>query len=80
MMAETVATVVAVLLTRNGAQYAHALIQMEVGVEQLAHLLQQQLLTQVPNIKLLSPNRKKHVKMIVANIFVNQVLSCIALW
>ena len=47
MMAETVATVVAVLLTRNGAQFVHALIQMEVGVQQLAHLLQQQLLTQV---------------------------------
>ena len=47
MMEETVATVVAVELTRNGAQFAHALIQMEVGVEQHAHLLQQQLLTQV---------------------------------
>ena len=47
MMAETVAKVVAVLLTRNGAQFVHALIQMEAGVEQLAHLLQQQLLTQV---------------------------------
>ena len=49
MMVETVATVVAVLLTRNIAQFAHALIQMEVGVEQHAHLLQQQLLTQVPS-------------------------------
>ena len=47
MMAETVATVVAVLLTRNTVQYAHALIQMEVAVEQLAHLLQQQLIIQV---------------------------------
>ena len=46
-MAETVAMVVVVLLTRNGAQFAHALIQMEAGVEQLAHLLQQQLLTQI---------------------------------
>ena len=49
MMVETVAKVVAVLLTLNGAQCAHALIQMEVGVEQHAHLLQQQLLTQVPS-------------------------------
>jgi len=48
MMAETVATVVAVLSTRNTAQYAHALIQMEVAVEQLAHLLQQQLIIQTP--------------------------------
>ena len=47
MMAETVATVVAVLLTCNGAQFVHALIQMEVGMEQHAHLLQQQLLSQV---------------------------------
>ena len=47
MMVETVAKVVAVLLTLNGAQCAHALIQMEVGVEQHAHLLQQQLLTKV---------------------------------
>ena len=47
MMVETVAKVVVVLLTLNGAQCAHALIQMEVGVEQHAHLLQQQLLTQV---------------------------------
>ena len=37
MMAETVADV---MLTQTGAQYAHALIQMEAGVEQLAHLLQ----------------------------------------
>ena len=44
MMVETVATVVAVLLTRNIAQFAHALIQMEVGVEQHAH--QQQLAQQ----------------------------------
>ena len=44
MMAETV---VDVTLTQHGAQYVHALIQMQVGVEQLAHLLQQQLLTQV---------------------------------
>ena len=49
MMVETVAKVVVVLLTLNGAQCAHALIQMEVGVEQHAHLLQQQLLTQVPS-------------------------------
>ena len=47
MMVETVVTVVVVLLILNGAQFAHALIQMEVGVEHLAHLLQQQLLTQV---------------------------------
>ena len=47
MMAETVAKVVAVLLTHNIAQFAHALIQMEAGVEQHAHLLQQQLLTPV---------------------------------
>ena len=45
MMAETVAKVVAVLLTRNGAQFVHALIQMEAGVEQHAHL--QQLYLQV---------------------------------
>ena len=44
MMAETVADA---MLTQTGAQYAHALIQMEAGVEQLAHPLQQQLLIQV---------------------------------
>ena len=44
MMAETVADVT---LTRSTAQYADALIQMEAGVEQLAHLLQQQLIIQV---------------------------------
>merc|ERR1711935_987358 len=43
MMAETVAMVVAVLLTRNTAQFADALIQMEAGVEQLAHKQQQAL-------------------------------------
>ena len=58
MMAETVADV---MLTQTGAQYAHALIQMEAGVEQLAHLLQQQPITQVLNIKL-SPNWKKRCK------------------
>ena len=42
-----VETVVDVALTQTGAQYVHALIQMETGVEQLAHLLQQQLLIQV---------------------------------
>ena len=42
-----VETVVDVTLTQHGAQYVHALIQMQAGVEQLAHLLQQQLLTQV---------------------------------
>ena len=47
MMVETVVTVVVVLLILNIAQFVHALIQMQVGVEQLAHLLQQQLLTQV---------------------------------
>ena len=62
MMVETVARVVAMLLTLNGAQCAHALIQMEVGVVQLAQLLQQQLLTQVPIVKLLSPNWKKTCK------------------
>jgi len=45
MMAETVADVT---LTRSTAQYADALIQMEAGVEQLAHLLQQQLIIQAP--------------------------------
>ena len=47
MMVETVVTVVVVLLILNGAQFVHALIQMQAGVEQLANLLQQQLLTQV---------------------------------
>ena len=47
MMVETVVTVVVVLLILNGAQFVHALIQMQTGVEQLANLLQQQLLTQV---------------------------------
>ena len=44
MMAETV---VDVTLTHNTAQFVHALIQMEARVEQLAHLPQQQLITQV---------------------------------
>ena len=44
MMAETVADA---MLTQTGAQYAHALIQMEAGLEQLANLLQQQLIIQV---------------------------------
>ena len=44
MMAETVADA---MLTQTGAQYVHALIQMEAGLEQLANLLQQQLLIQV---------------------------------
>ena len=44
MMAETVADVT---LTRSTAQYADALIQMEAGVEQLAHLSQQLLIIQV---------------------------------
>ena len=44
MMVETVADV---MLTHNSAQYAHALIQVQAGVEQLAHLLQQQLIIQV---------------------------------
>ena len=43
MMVETVADVTSTL---TGAQFAHALIQMEMAVEQLAHLLQQQLKTQ----------------------------------
>ena len=37
MMAETVVTFVAVLLTQNTAQFVHALIQMELVVEQCAH-------------------------------------------
>ena len=44
MMAETV---VDVMLKPHGAQYVNALIQMKAGVEQLAHLLQQQLIIQV---------------------------------
>ena len=38
MMVETVADV---MLTQTGARYAHALIQMEVGMEQHAHKQQQ---------------------------------------
>jgi len=41
-----VVTVVDVTLTQHGAQYADALTQMETGVEQLAHLLQQLLIIQ----------------------------------
>ena len=70
MMVETVATVVAVLLTHNTAQFVHALIQMKVGVEQLAHLLQQR-----PLIQVISANIK-----LVGNILVSQVLYCIGLW
>ena len=45
---EIVVTFVVMSLTRNTAQFVHALIQMEVEVEQqLAQLLQQLLLTQV---------------------------------
>ena len=37
MMVETVVSVVVVLLTINTAQFVHALIQMELVVEQCAH-------------------------------------------
>ena len=55
MMVETVADV---MFTQTGAQYVHALIQMQAGVEQLAHLLQQQLIIQVI-MQLLFLNWKK---------------------
>ena len=66
MMVETAVAVVVVLSTHNTAQFVRALIQMEAGVEQLAHLLQQRPLIQVicTSIKL------------VRNIFLIQVLYC----
>ena len=82
MMVETVVTVVVVLLILNGAQFVHALTQMQAGVEQLANLLQQQLLTQVvmhKHLTALSKLEKKLIKMIVANVSVNQVFFCIGL-
>ena len=70
MMVETAVAVVVVLSTHNTALFVRALIQMEAGVEQLAHLLQQRPLIQVicTSIKL------------VRNIFLIQVLYCIGLW